>query len=261
MPASVRLPIGRETPPKGIGCSGPRPVIVASVSTIARNEAAFASILRQAGAVFAEHEGRLTVLNFGSAAGELAVCLRAVGLVDRSELTNLVLEGPAERIGALLVRVAGTDLAVGGVARRSTTWWCRADPDRAIAICEPARGKRLWEELRLQARRYGSVALSDCSHTWTAIELIGRATPDMLAALGVYGEEGDPRRVAPFSAARIGTVDVSWLLESPRRALALVARERAATAWRALEEAGRPFAISCVGQHAAARYSLLDPST
>ncbi len=63
------------------------------------------------------------------------------------------------------------------------------------------------------------------------------------------------------SSARIGTVDVSWLLEAPRRALALVAREHAATAWRALEEAGRPFAISCVGQQAAARYSLLDPPT
>jgi glycine cleavage system aminomethyltransferase T len=229
------------------------------VSTVARNEDAFASVLRQAGAVFAEHEGRLTVLNFGSAAGELAVCLRAVGLVDRSELTKLVLEGPAERIGAVLGRVAGTDLAVGGVAQRSTTWWCRADPDRVIAICESARGNRLWEELRLQARRHGSVALSDASHTWTAIELIGRATPNILATLGVYGEDGDARRVAPFSASRIGTVDVNWLLESPRRALAIVAREHAAIAWRALEEAGRPFAISCVGQQAASRYSLLDP--
>ncbi len=230
------------------------------MSTVARNEDAFVSILRQAGAVVAEHEGRLTVLNFGSAAGELAVCLRAVGLVDRSELTKLVLTGPAERIGALLVRLAGTDLAVGGVARRSTIWWCRTGPDRVIALCEPARGTRLWGELRLQARRHGSIALNDCSHTWTAIELLGRATPNMLAALGVYGEAGDPRRVAPFSVARIGPVDVSWLLQSPRRALALVAREDAAPAWRALEEAGRPFAISCVGQQAAARYSLLDPS-
>ena len=234
--------------------------MVASVSTVARNEDAFASILRQAGAVFAEHEGRLTVLNFGSAAGELAVCLRAVGLVDRSELTKLVIEGPAERIGAILVRVAGTDLAVGGVTQRSTTWWCRADPDRAIALCQPARGKRLWEELRLQARRHGFVALSDCSHTWTAIELIGRATPNVLAALGAYGEDRDVRRVTPFSTAHIGTVEVSWLLESERRALALVAREHAAQAWRMLEEAGRPFSISCVGQQAAARYSLLDPT-
>ena len=231
------------------------------MSTVARNEEAFASILRQAGAVFGEHEGRLTVLNFGSAAGELAVCLRTVGLVDRSELTTLVLEGPPERIAAVLVRVAETDLPVGGVARRSTTWWCRADPHRAIAICEPARGKRLWEELRLQARRHGSVALTDCSHTWTGIELIGRATPNILAALGVHGVDLDARRVAPFSTARISTVDGSWLLESPRRALALVAREHAAIAWRALEEAGRPFAISCVGQQAAARYSLLDPPT
>jgi glycine cleavage system aminomethyltransferase T len=231
------------------------------VSTVAPHEDGFASILRQAGAVFAEHEGQLTVVNFGSAAGELAVCLRAVGLVDRSELTKLVLEGGPARIDTALGRLAATDLAVGGVAQRSGIWWCRADPDRVIAICEPARGRRLWEELRLLARRHGSLAVSDRSHTWTAIELIGRATPKLLAALGVYGADGDPRQVAPFVRARLGTVDVSWLLSSPRRALALLARDDAATTWRALEDAGRPFAISCVGQHAAARYSLLDPPT
>jgi glycine cleavage system aminomethyltransferase T len=228
------------------------------MSTIAQHEDAFASILRRAGAVFATPEGRLTVVDFGSAAGELAVCLTAVGLVDRSELTKLVVEGPAGRISALLMRLADTDLAVGGVARRSAIWWCRDDEERVIAICEATRGRRLWEELRRQARRYGSIALSDRSRPWTAIELIGRATPEMLAALGVYERDGDSRHVAPFSRARVGPVDVTWLLESPRRALALLPRAQAATAWRALEEAGRPFAISCVGQQAASRYSLLD---
>ncbi len=149
---------------------------------------------------------------------------------------------------------------MGGVARRSAIWWCRDEPDRAIAICEPARGERLGEELRRQARRYGSITVGDRSRTWTAIELIGHATPKMLAALGVYGTHRDPRQVAPFSRARVGTVDVRWLLESSHRALALLMREHAATAWRALEEAGRPFAISCVGQQAATRYSLLDPA-
>jgi hypothetical protein len=230
------------------------------MSTLAPNEDAFVSILRQAGAVFAAHDGRLTVVNFGSAAGELAVCLRAVGLVDRSELTQLLLEGPAARIDAVLGRLAGSTLAVGGVSQRSAIWWCRADADRVVAICEPTRGKRVWEELRVHARRHGSLAVSDVSHTWTAVELIGRATPRVLAALGVFGEAGDPRHVAPFSQTRLGTVEVSWLLESPRRALALAPREHAALVWRALEETGRPFSISCVGQQAAARYSLLDPS-
>src|SRR5947209_366566 len=106
------------------------------MSTLAPREDAFRSVLRQAGAVFAEHDGRLTAVNYGSAAGELAVCLRAVGLVDRSELTKLELEGPPERLSALLLRLAGTDIAVGGVAPRPAITWCRADEDRAIVICE-----------------------------------------------------------------------------------------------------------------------------
>ena len=38
----------------------------------------------------------------------------------------------------------------------------------------------------------------------------------------------------------------------------LVDRERAGEVWRAIEHAGRPFGLSCVGQEAAGRYALLE---
>ena len=67
-------------------------------------------------------------------------------------------------------------------------------------------------------------------------------------------------RIAPFSAGSVKGVAGSWLLESDRRALAVVARADAACLWRALEDAGRPFGISCVGYEAARRYALLERS-
>jgi hypothetical protein len=38
----------------------------------------------------------------------------------------------------------------------------------------------------------------------------------------------------------------------------LVDRERAGEAWLAIERAGRPFGISCVGDEAACRYALME---
>lgn len=219
-------------------------------------------VLRRAGAVFAGHDGRTVPVNYGSAAGELAVCVRAVGLVDRSELTKLELEAPSAQLGHLLVRLTGRVVAVGGALQTEDGWWCRAAEDRVIVLSEPVAGARLGDRLRNQAQvlHHVSVTALDLSHECAAIELIGRATPDLLRALGAYGEAGDPRLIAPFSAGTVKGVDVMWLLESDRRALAVVARADAARLWRALEDAGRPFGISCVGYEAARRYALLERS-
>jgi len=219
-------------------------------------------VLRRAGAVFAGHDGRTVAVNYGSAAGELAVCVRAVGLVDRSELMKLVLEAPSAQLGHLLVRLTGRMVAVGGALQTADGWWCRAAENRAIVLSEPAIGARLRERLesQAQARLHVAVTVRDRSDEWAAIAVIGHAAPRLLSALGAYGESGDPRWVAPFSVGEVHGVGVMWLLESDRRALALVPRAQAAELWRALEDAGRPFGISCVGHEAARRYALLERS-
>jgi hypothetical protein len=56
----------------------------------------------------------------------------------------------------------------------------------------------------------------------------------------------------------VAGIEARLLLESDRRALLLVASELAADAWRAIEQLGRPFGISCVGLEAARRYALLE---
>jgi hypothetical protein len=102
------------------------------------------------------------------------------------------------------------------------------------------------------------VAVRDLSGELTAVGLLGLRTGAVLSALGVYGRSGDPRHAAPFAHGSVDGIPVSWLLESDRRALALVPREQAGEAWLAIERAGRPFGISCVGQEAACRYALME---
>ena len=78
--------------------------------------------------------------------------------------------------------------------------------------------------------------------------MIGRAAAEVLNALGAYGEAGDPRLVAPLAPGTVGGAAVTWLHECDHSALAIVARQAAGLVWQAIEAAGRPYGISCVGQ-------------
>jgi glycine cleavage system aminomethyltransferase T len=222
------------------------------------SSSSLAPVLRQAGAVFSGREGRSAVLHYGSAAGELAVCVRAVGLVDRSHLTKLVIEAPPEQLRQLIARLAGGGVGQGGTLRAGHAWWCGEAPGRVVVLCEPVAGARLSARLQAEGRHLAGLVVHDRSDEWAAIGLIGCTAGNVLRALGVYGESGDPRQVPPFTGHGIGAVQALWLLESDRRALALVPHGDAGQAWRAIEGAGRPFGISCVGLEAASRYSLVE---
>jgi glycine cleavage system aminomethyltransferase T len=197
-------------------------------------------------------------VNFGSAAAELAVCVRAVGLVDHSELSKLVLEAPPAQLDLVMSRLVGDTVAPGGVLFAAGAWWCGDAPGRVVALSDPGTGGRLLARLHSQAPQHVTTSVRDVSDELAAIGLLGRNAGRVLHALGVYGEAGDPRAVAPFARGWVDRYPASWLLQSDRRALALVSREDAGEAWLAIERAGRPFGISCVGHEAASRYALLE---
>ena len=197
-------------------------------------------------------------MNFGSAAAELAVCVRAVGLVDRSELSKLVLEASPAQLAALTSRLAGDMVSPGGLLSAGNAWWCGDAPGRVIVLSDPDAGARLRDRLHVDARRFAGITVRDASAELAAIAVLGRSASEVLRALGAYGETGDARTVAPFTHGLLAGVPTSWLLQSDRRALALMPREHAGEAWLAIERAGRPFGISCVGYEAAARYALLE---
>lgn len=213
-------------------------------------------VLRRAGAVLTTRDGRPVVINFGSAAAELAVCVRSVGLVDRSDLSTLAVEAPRAQLSALMRRLVGASVAPGGLVSGGSAWWCGAAPDRVMVVCDPRTAERLAGGLWADAARH--LLVRDLTSELTAIGLLGRNTGQVLNALGVYGRSGDPRQAKPFAQGAIDGAPAWWLLQSDRRALMLVARQRAGDAWLAIERAGRPHGISCVGQEAAARYTLME---
>lgn len=213
-------------------------------------------VLRRAGAVVSVRDGHPVAVNFGSSAAELAVCVRTVGLVDRSDLRALALEAPPAQRSALMTRVAGATVSPGGLVFGAGAWWCGEASDRVIVVCDQRTAARLTAGLRTVAARH--VSVRDCSDELTAIGLLGRNTGPVLSALGVYGGTGNPRDASPFSHGSVDGIPAMWLLQSDHRALALVAPEQAGQAWLAIERAGRAHGISCVGQEAAARYALME---
>jgi glycine cleavage system aminomethyltransferase T len=216
-------------------------------------------VLRRAGAVLSVREGKPVAVHFGSAAAELAVCVRAVGLVDRSDLSTLALEAPPAQLSALMTRLVGASVSPGGLVSTRSAWWCGESPDRVIVVSDSRTAGRLADALHPVAARH--VTIRDLSDHVAALSLLGRNTGRVLAALGVYGRAGDPRHAKPFGSAPLDGIAADWLLQSDHRALALVPREQAGEAWLAIERAGRPFGISCVGREAACRYALLERSS
>lgn len=201
-------------------------------------------------------EGRPVAVHYGSAAAELAVCARAVGLVDRSELSTLSLEAPPAQLAALMTRLVGATVAQGGLVAGAGAWWCGVSADQVTVVSDERTAGRLTDALHADAARH--VAVRDQSRQLAAIALLGPGTPRVLSALGVYGPSGDARHAKPFSAGAVDGLPAWWLLPSDRRALVLVGRDQAGAAWLAIEQAGRPFGISCVGHEAACRYALME---
>jgi glycine cleavage system aminomethyltransferase T len=215
-----------------------------------------AGLLRQAGAVFGRRGGHAAAMHYGSPAGELAVCIRTVGLVDRSELTKLLVEAPAAQLRQLTSRLTGDLVAPGGALYAGSAWWCAATPQQLYVLCEQQVGERLKRALQIQAPRH--VEVSDRSDSLAALGLLGARAADVLRTLGAFGHAGDPRLVRPFSERVIAEVPARVLLESDRRALLLVPQDRAGELWREIERVGRGFGLSCVGLEAARRYELIE---
>ena len=206
-------------------------------------------VSRAGGVMPARAAGRVAA-HFGSPAGELAACLRAVGLADRSDLGVLGITASPVRLTELTERITGSAPAVGGVVATPDAWWCRETPDRVFAVAEPGARARLLAWLRTPAPRLHGVEVRDLSAETAAIAIVGLRTPEVLAALGLLGQAGDPRAAAPFSAQTVDEIPAHLLLQSDGHALLLVGTQDAERVWRAVELAGRPFALSLVGTDA-----------
>jgi glycine cleavage system aminomethyltransferase T len=206
----------------------------------------------QAGAVMTQRRGRPAPAHYGSVAAELAVCIARVGLAVRTDLAVLSVAASRRGLDLLVARVVGQPLAAGGAVLEAGTWWCRSD-DEVVVVCPWARAARL----RREVRRLTGGTLTDLSESRVVLGVVGRRAGAVLAELGVFGPERDPRAVSPFSSVAVAGRDTWWLLEGATSALAIVDAAGAADVWRALDAAGRPYGMGSVGLDSIDRYVLV----
>jgi glycine cleavage system aminomethyltransferase T len=211
------------------------------------------TITGRAGAIVKSRIG--VPAHYGSPAGELAVCVRGAGLVDRSDLTKLDITGSRDALDAVVRRLTEYELMPGGFASTNAAYWCSVAPDRVIVLAEPSE---LLPRETIRGIGGADIEVTDRSADWSAIGLLGRATLSVLAVLGMVAE---PRRARPFGHAVVAGVPARLLLRSDRHATVLVEAPGAAQVWRAVEAAGRPFGLSYVGVDAERRFALLERMT
>jgi glycine cleavage system aminomethyltransferase T len=170
------------------------------------------SVLYRDGATMVERHGRRVAAHFGSRAGEEAVCLKAVGLADRSDRTTFRVDGDVD--AALL------ELASLG----ERAWSSYAGRDRAVVRCEWQDAEACAEAL---ARATGA-SVRDATRDFAAMALIG---PNAEAVLG----EVD----LPSSAITLREAGLLYEV--------LVPPQLGPVVWDQLLAAGAPLGIACVG--------------
>jgi glycine cleavage system aminomethyltransferase T len=166
------------------------------------------SVLYRDGATMVERHGRRVAAHFGSRAGEEAVCLKAVGLADRSDRTTLEVRGDVD---AALLELA----ALGERA-----WSSYAGPDRAVVRCEHADTGACLAALGPGAR--------DRTNDFAAMALVGPNAEALLESVDL-----------PSSAITLHEAGLLYEV--------LVPPALGPAVWDQLLEAGAPLQVACVG--------------
>src|SRR5438045_2601914 len=87
---------------------------------------ALPDLLLRAGAVMTVRDSRAVAAHYGSAAGELSVCIRGAGFAVRSDLSNLSIRGRSSALDRVVARAVDRPLMPGGATFHAGAWWCRS---------------------------------------------------------------------------------------------------------------------------------------
>jgi glycine cleavage system aminomethyltransferase T len=198
-----------------------------------------------ASAVLHDRDGHLVVAHYGSVPGEIAVCMKSVGLADRSDYGAFELRGDRELLDrALIDRLGDPPLAVGSGRRLRSVWYLRVHARRTLLVgphaalaSQPAIGR---------GRDRGDLPHRDIGASLALVGVVGPRAPRLLAAAGLPGD-------LPIGAVGADAGDtniVAILRESQRRYLALLRTEAANAFWARLLTAGKPLGAAFVGYDA-----------
>ena len=197
-----------------------------------------------ASAALHERDGYAVVAHYGSVPGEIAVCMKSVGLADHSDYGVLELRGDREPLDrALIARFGDPPLAAGNARRLHEVWYLRTDAHHTLLVGPHAA---LASEAATEYGRDRSLPFRDIRASLAIVGIVGPRATRLLTAAGLTGK-------LPVGA--IGTVAgdrsiVAILRESQRRYLALLRADAADDFWVRLLTAGEPLGAAFVGYDA-----------
>jgi glycine cleavage system aminomethyltransferase T len=209
-----------------------------------------------AGAMLAERHGHTVVANYGSVPGEISVCMKSVGLADRSDLGTLELRASSALLDrALAARLGDPPVAPGAARRLRDVWFLRLDARRTLLV-GPHRALASGPMIGKGHDR-AELACKDIGSTIGMISIVGpragrlmtaAVLPDDLAIGGVGRDPRDPSVIA-------------ILRESQRRLLVLVKASDIDAAWSRLLAAGESLGAAFVGCDALALLGVAPPDS
>jgi glycine cleavage system aminomethyltransferase T len=195
-----------------------------------------------AGAMLGERDGHTVAASYGSVPGEIAVCMKSVGLADRSDLGALELKAERSLLDrALIARLGDPAVAQGAARRLREVWYLRLDARRTLLVGShhalasgPPIGK---------GHDRAELACRDVHATIAIVSVIGPRAGRLMTAAGL------PDDLAIGAIGRDpGDASVLAILrESQRRLLVLVRAEAVDAIWSRLLAAGEPLGAAFVG--------------
>src|SRR4051794_4923881 len=157
----------------------------------------------------AERQGRRIPAHFGSAAAEETVCLRGIGMSDRSDRSTLEVRGKPEDVEQALI-------ALGELA-----WYSFLDADRAVARTEDAAA---------------------CSAALSELPVTAHDRTSIYAAIGLIG----PR--AHELLENVDLQPTGLIVQEAQDCYEiLLPASHGPELWDYLLEVGAPYELACVG--------------
>jgi glycine cleavage system aminomethyltransferase T len=189
--------------------------------------------------------GYAVVAHYGSVPGEIAVCMKSVGLVDRSDYGVLELRGGRELLDrALIARFGDPPLAIGSARRVRSVWYLRLD-ERYILLVGPHAALASGPAIGRGHGR-GDLWHRDIGASLAIVAIVGPRATRLLDGAGLSNE----LRIGAIGAHADDSSIIAILRESQRRYLALVRADAADALWARLLTAGSPLGAAYVGYDA-----------
>ncbi len=198
---------------------------------------------------------------FTSVEDEVRRALTGVGLADASAGTRLHVRGAA--VEGVLLKAAGLErLAPGAAAwtrlNGAAALACRMAPDELLILASAGEGAAVADLVAKVAAGLGCCHVTDLTAGLAAMDLVGPATPRLLAKLVPLDLDALP--VLGVVQGELAHARATLIRLDGGRVVAyraLVAREHGAFVWEALCHAGQDLGLVLVG--AAARALLHSP--